>query len=85
MRLGGRDGHVPNKTCPICSAPAEKLAALGDAHRYECPRHHRFKVADSVFAIEADRTEEDWERALQVAKRRVSKPDEWPTIRTDDF
>jgi hypothetical protein len=68
-------------TCPICGAEAERLPKTGDSEGFDCPRHGKFKVADTVFAIE---TNGRWEGALAKAKARA-EVDELPLIMTYDF
>jgi hypothetical protein len=48
--------------------------------------HGNFKVADTVFAEGRAKvyTREQWEAALQKAKRRT-KPGEWPVINSYDL
>ena len=58
--------------CPICNSSAQELPRTGDATGFHCPMHGDFKVADTVFAEEGaeDYTREEWEAALDKAKRR---------------
>jgi hypothetical protein len=37
-------------TCPICISHAVALDKTGDADRFDCPEHAKFKVDSSVFA-----------------------------------
>jgi hypothetical protein len=74
--------------CPICKSTAKTLDKTGDADGFDCPRHDKFKVADSVFqsAPSKDASREQWEAALTKAKAKArAKPGEWPRIGTYDF
>lgn len=67
--------------CPICGSKADPLPKTGDSEGFDCSRHGKFKVADSVFAIEVSGR---WESAFAKAKARA-KADELPLIMTYDF
>jgi hypothetical protein len=68
-------------TCPICKAVAQEVARVGNATAFECVQHGTFKVADTIFALDAAKhaSRAQWEAALAKAKRR-SKSREWPLI-----
>jgi hypothetical protein len=74
--------------CPICKSSAQELLHTGDVAAFHCPTHGDFKVADAVFAKTnaEDYTREQWEAALDKAKRRAEPDeDEGPLIIVDDF
>ncbi|SHJ98039.1 hypothetical protein SAMN05444159_2079 [Bradyrhizobium lablabi] len=72
--------------CPICKSIAKPLDKTSDADGFDCSRHDKFKVADSVFvnAPTQNASREQWEAALTRAKTKA-KLGEWPCIRTHDF
>jgi len=70
--------------CPICGAEIIPLPKTGDADGFDCPVHHGFKVAGTVFATRTTITRQEWEHALQNAKTRA-KPGKYPLIRDGDF
>ena len=53
----------------------------GDAAGFDCPKHGKFKVSDTVFSRNL---RGDWAAALARAKAHVAEG-ELPTIRTYDF
>ena len=67
---------MSNATCPICKLRAKQLDKIGDSEGFDCPKHKRFKVAGSVFALgtTAKRTPDEWEKALSRAKRHDHTP-----------
>ena len=67
--------------CPICDTECSPLPRVGDAAGFDCPRHGRFKVSDTVFSRNL---RGDWEAALERAKAHAAIG-ELPTIRTYDF
>lgn len=67
--------------CPICGSAAEPLPRTGDSEGLDCPKHGKFKVAGTVFAID---TNGRWESAFAKAKARANV-DELPLIMTYDF
>lgn len=73
-------------TCPICGSKAGELPKTGDAEGYDCPRHGRFKVSESVLRSEPRPGigQSHWENALKTAKDRVASG-ETPLITTYDF
>jgi len=72
--------------CPICKCEAKSLPRTGDFDVFDCPEHGKFKVAGTVFAVDAckNAAREKWEAALKKAKA-TTKPDEWPLIDFYDF
>jgi hypothetical protein len=64
-------------TCPICGSEAETLDRTGDADGFDCPRHGKFKVADSVLRSEPTKNRLEWEAALLRAAEKA-KPGVWP-------
>ena len=59
--------------CPICKREAAALPDKnGDADGFDCPRHGKFRVAGTVFAITRDKRAAiaQWEAALEKAKAR---------------
>ncbi len=70
-------------TCPICNSEAKTLAKTGDADGFDCPVHHRFKVAGTVFATRSEASSDQWEAALEKAKA-LTEPGELPII-IDNF
>ena len=59
--------------CPICRREAAVLPdKSGDADGIDCVRHGKFKVSETVFAIDHDKraSTEQWEAALEKAKVR---------------
>jgi hypothetical protein len=72
--------------CPICKSKAEPLDVVGDYRGFDCPKHGKFKVADTIFAL-PDFVNSDaalWEAVLRLAQTRA-KPGEWPTIGSYEF
>ena len=67
--------------CPICDTECSPLPRVGDAAGFDCPKHGRFKVSDTVFSRNL---RGDWEAALERAKENAMAG-EPPTIRTYDF
>ena len=67
--------------CPICDTECSPLPRDGDAAGFDCPKHGRFKVSDTVFSRNL---RGDWEAALERAKANAATG-ELPTIRTYDF
>jgi hypothetical protein len=72
--------------CPICKSKAKLLDRTGDATGFDCERHGKFKIADTILAIPSkmETSREHWEVALTRAKERT-KPGEWPVIKSDDL
>ena len=85
---------MSDRVCPICKSKAKPLdqTQTGDPAGFDCPKHKRFKVAESVFAVTRtkDAPPEQWERALEKARdrarqRRTGPGEKWPVIQTYDF
>ena len=72
------------EVCPICGAEIVPLPKIGDADGFDCPVHHAFKVAGTVFGTQTVISRLEWEDALQKAKARA-KPGKYPLIRGGDF
>jgi hypothetical protein len=71
--------------CPICKSEAEEIdRGLFDGTGFHCETHGEFRVAASVFAETKERTHEQWENALTMAKRRAV-PGGRPLITIFDF
>ncbi len=72
--------------CPICKSEAKALDQIDDAPGFDCPKHGKFKIGDTVLST-PDFLNSDakrWEAALKAAKART-QPGEWPTITSYDF
>jgi hypothetical protein len=73
--------------CPICKREVAMLPDnAGDVDGFDCPRHGKFKVAGTVFAIARNKraATEQWETALERAKARQPGA-ETPLILSYDF
>jgi hypothetical protein len=70
--------------CPICGSAAKPLDRVGDADRFECPKHDKFKVSGSAMQTKQTRDSREWESAFDRAKKRTD-PGEWPLITIYEF
>ena len=73
--------------CPICKREAAALSDRAEeVDGINCPRHGKFKISGTVFAIDREKraTPEQWEAALEKAKARQPRAAA-PLILSYDF